>query len=217
MTSMTQPTHLSPLLEPFAEVVESHLDHFVAQCWQWDTFPTFGSLVQVHNGPLTLLGTVTQIQTGSMDPIRYPFPYQKSEQELMREQPQIFEFLKTTFTVQILGYVDREAINQVDYLIPPTPSKIHAFVSSCPPDLIKSFFSRAEFLHLLFGCGQAISNLDELLLVMIKNLHTQKLLHPNFIEEFSLNYSMLTGSDYRRLKLFMSRVQRLSCNLSLST
>lgn len=195
-------------VQPFAEVVESHLDHFIAQCWQWDNFPVFGSLVEVQNGSLTLLGAVTHIQTGSMDPIRYPFPYQKSEEDLRREQPQIFEFLKTTFTVQIVGYVD----NQTDsllYLVPPMPSKIHAFVGHCSPETIKRFFRSTEFLHLLFAFSQAISNLDELLLAIIRQLNNQKLLDRNFIEDFSLNYSMLTGSDYRRLKLFMGRVQGL--------
>lgn len=192
----------------FAEVIESHLDHFVAQCWQWDQFPVFGSLVQVQNGNLTLLGTVTQIQTGSMDPIRYPFPYQKTEEELLREQPQIFEFLKTTFTVQLVGYRDNQT-QTIFYLVPPMPSKIHAFISHCPDELMKQFFHSAEFLHLLFAFSHSIQNVDELLLAIVKQLSTQKLLIKNFIEDFTLNYSMLTGSDYRRLKLFMNRMQHM--------
>ena len=78
----------------FAEVIESSLGVFTAQCWQWDYFPEFGSLVQVKSGGDRILGVVIQVQTGSMDPMRYPFPYQKTEDELRKEQPQIFEFLK---------------------------------------------------------------------------------------------------------------------------
>lgn len=192
----------------FAEVIESHLDHFVAQCWQWDQFPAFGSLVQVHNGNLTLLGTVTQMQTGSMDPIRYPFPYQKTEEELLREQPQIFEFLKTTFTVQLVGYRDNQT-QTIFYLVPPMPSKIHAFVSHCSEELMNHFFHSAEFLHLLFAFSQSIQNIDELLLAIVNHLNSKKIISKKFLEDFTLNYSMLTGSDYRRLKLFLGRMQHM--------
>ena len=89
--------------EPFAEVIESFLDSYLAQCWQWDDVPDFGSLVFTRRDKNTIFGIVTQIQTGSSDPIHYPFPYKKTEEELMAEQPQIFECLKTTFRVQIVG------------------------------------------------------------------------------------------------------------------
>ena len=83
--------------KPFAEVIEGSLDFFCAQCWVWDAFPRFGSLVQAKSNEFVILGCVVTIRTGSMDPMRYPFPYQKTEKELRAEQPQIFEFLKTTF------------------------------------------------------------------------------------------------------------------------
>ena len=79
----------------FSEVIDSSLHGFTAQSWQWDDFPAFGQLVTVQSGTRTLFGIVYQVHTGSMDPVRYPFPYQKTEAELLAEQPQIFEFLKT--------------------------------------------------------------------------------------------------------------------------
>src|SRR5689334_4954716 len=89
---------------PFAEVIESSIDTALVQSWQWDVFPRFGSLVEILHKEYSILGLVTGITTGSMDPVRYPFPYQKTEDELMAEQPQIFEFLKTTFKIQVVGY-----------------------------------------------------------------------------------------------------------------
>ena len=77
----------------FAEVIESSLNSFTAQSWQWDKFPAFGSLVQIKNGLSTIYAIVHQVQTGSMDPQRTPFTYQKTQEELMAEQPQIFAFL----------------------------------------------------------------------------------------------------------------------------
>src|SRR5690349_14278413 len=94
-------------MKPFAEVIESSLHGFLAQTWQWDNFPAFGSLVTVTSNKRTHLAIVHQIKTGSMDPIRYPFPYQKTEEELLAEQPQIFEFLKTAFSCLTIGYQEK--------------------------------------------------------------------------------------------------------------
>ena len=99
----------------FAEVIESHLDHYTAQCWQWDNFPQFGNLVCVEEEARKILGVVTTIATGSIDPTRTPYPYQKTEVELRAEQPQIFEFLRTIFTVTIVG----------SYTHVPTPKIAH--------------------------------------------------------------------------------------------
>ena len=55
-------------------------------------------MVTIQAPGRTVCGIVHQVQTGSMDPVRYPFAYQKTEAELRAEQPQIFEFLKTTFS-----------------------------------------------------------------------------------------------------------------------
>ena len=91
------------MTKPCAEIIESSLQTFLGQCWQWDIMPQFGSLVIAQNGNRPLFGLVYQIQTGSMDPTRYPFAYQKTHEELRAEQPQIFEFLKTSFSCLCVG------------------------------------------------------------------------------------------------------------------
>ena len=216
----------------FAEVIESSLDNFLAQSWQWDFFPSFGSLIQVESKKNIILGVVTQVQTGSMDPMRYPFPYQKTEEELLREQPQIFEFLKTTFRIQIVGYIDqpldtifskekitrdeRSAVSaksngcpKIFYMLPPKPCKIHAFVQNASAEIITSFFNKSDFLYLLFSFSASISNLDELLLAIFKQLFKNKMLSANKLDSFCQTFSLLTGNDYRRLKLFLKRVEFL--------
>lgn len=198
----------SILQTSFAEVIASSLDHFVAQSWQWDHFPDFGSLVQVTNDNITIIGCVTDVQTGSMDPMRSPFPYQKTEQELMIEQPQIFEFLRTTFKVQILGYQSSKH-QQITYLLPAKPSKIHSFVSQCSPELIKTFFQKADYLHLLFAFANQIPNIDELLLALLNRLTEQEQLSQEHFESLCEVYSLLIGNDYRRIKLFLQRVEQL--------
>ncbi len=198
--------------EYFAEVIESSLHSFLAQSWEWDHFPSFGALVQVENKQQIIMGTVTELQTGSMDPTRYPFPYKKTEEELLAQQPQIFEFLKTTFKVHIIGYIDKTPTETgkagtICYLLPPKPSKIHAFVAETPQHITTQFFSKPDFLHLLFAFESQIPNLDELLLAILKHLASHQLLTDQLLEQFSSTFSLLSGNDYRRLKLFLRRIE----------
>jgi hypothetical protein len=196
--------------EPFAEIVESCLDNFVAQSWRWNFFPDFGSLLQVQNNDFVMFGCVIHVQTGSMDPLRYPFPYQKTEEELLAEQPQIFEFLKTIFKVQVLGYVERTSSqNKITYLVPPRPCKIHAFVSHAELQVASNFFEKTDFMNLLFAFSNQIPNLDELLLAILNRMAKQKILNQVFLNDFCQHFSLLTGNDYRRLKLFLQRVEML--------
>lgn len=190
----------------FAEIIESSLIGWLAQSWQWDNFPSFGSLVVIENKERLLFGIVHQIKTGSMDPVRYPFAYQKTEEELLREQPQIFEFLKTTFSCLTIGYKQN---NTIWYQLAPEPPKIHSFVALASEQNIREFFSSDQYLHTLFGLSNQLFNLDELLLALLKNLNDQKILNEDTIHSFVQTFSLLVGNDYRRLKLFLQRVQPL--------
>lgn len=182
----------------FAEVIESSLHSFRTQCWEWDDFPAFGSLVRVGN----IFGCVTSVETGSSDPQRYPFPYKKTEAELRAEQPQIFEFLQTTFSVVVLGYESEQAIH---HIIPPHPAKIHAFVTTTPQLYAANFFSKPDFLYLLFASQSTITHPDELLLAIFNQLRAHKKLTTNVLNSLCQTLSLLTGNDYRRMKLFLKR------------
>jgi len=192
--------------KPFAEVIESSLDKFLAQSWEWDAFPKFGSLVSVNGGKTTIFGCVTCIQTGSMDPMRYPFPYQKTEEELKAEQPQIFEFLKTTFSVKALGY--RDDGGKINYTLPPKPAKIHAFIKMCSEKTSSDFFSDPDFLYLLFDSQGSITHFDDLLLSIFRQLNFSKKLNSAVLNTFCQTLSLLTGNDYRRMKTFLKRVEK---------
>jgi len=192
--------------KPFAEVIESSLQGWLAQSWQWDTFPSFGAMVTITNNNRTLFGIVHQVQTGSMDPVRYPFPYQKTEEELRAEQPQIFEFLKTTFSCLTLGYQEK---GKLYYLCAPEPPKIHSFVQLIALDSGKQFFTNHNYLHTLFTHAGQITHLDELLLAILKQQTALNLLSESSLDIFMQKYALLIGNDYRRIKLFLQRVEPL--------
>jgi hypothetical protein len=193
--------------KPFAEVIESSCSGFLAQSWQWDMSPTFGSLVMIVDEKRTLFGLVHQIQTGSMDPIRYPFPYQKTQEELRTQQPHIFEFLKTTFSCLIIGY---QEAGKITYLLAPEPAKIHAFICPVAPDKAKQLLYHDHYLPLLFSMANSVFNLDELLLALLKYQQSLNLLSTEKLTHFCQQLSLLTGNDYRRLKLFLQRIEGLS-------
>lgn len=195
-----------PHTKPFAEIIESSLHGWIAQSWQWDHFPPFGSLVSVTQRKKTFIGLVHQVKTGSIDPTRSPFAYQKTEEELLKEQPQIFAFLKTTFSSILLGYQEEEKIT---YALASEPAKIHSFVQLASPEISKQFFNNPDYLHLLFGFAHHVDNLDELLLALLNSMAKLSILTYPKLEHFMNTYSLLTGNDYRRIKLFLHRAQQI--------
>lgn len=194
--------------QAFAEIIESSLYNWLAQSWSWDVTPAFGSLVTIEHNRQQLCGVVYQVNTGSMDPIRYPFPYKKTKEELQQEQPQIFEFLKTTFSCIPVGYIEKGVII---YQLPPEPPSIHSFVSPMSEDICKQFFYKDAYLHVLFGMSQQLTSIDELLLALFKTQAQLTILSSEKLHLLLNTYSLLIGNDYRRLKLFTQRISSLNC------
>jgi hypothetical protein len=192
--------------KPFAEIIESSLHTFVAQAWQWDVVAPFGSLVSVQTKHRSVFGIVHQITTGSMDPGRHPVAYQKTEEQLRAEQPQIFAFLRTTFSCIIIGYQEKGTIR---YQLSPEPPKIHAFVEPVAIDLCKQILHNPQYLPLLFGFADHIGNVDELILALMRTQAQLGILSEQSVEQFAQSFCLLTGNDYRRLKLLLSRAQIL--------
>jgi len=187
----------------FAEVIASTLRNFTAQCWQWNQTPQFGSLAVVQSGKMKLFGLVSDVQTGSTDPTRSPFPYQKTEDELMREQPQIFEFLKTTFHIIVLG---SEKDGSTSFIVPEEPARIHAFISPANKTEISNFLTNSNFLPLLFAGTESAAQVDELFLALLRTLTREQLLTTQLFEQFYQQLSLLYGNDYRRLKILLQRI-----------
>lgn len=192
--------------KPFAEVVESSLQGFKAQSWEWNQAPQFGSLmvakVAVGSSERSIYGIVHHIETGSIDSSRSPFLYKKTIEELQAEQPQIFEFLKTSFSICTLGFKEH---GKLQYQFAPTPPPIHAFVAEVDDATYREFFSTDAFLPILFNASDQLYNLDELLLALFRVLSSKKLLTAHLLQQMMETISLLNGNDYRRMKLFLHR------------
>lgn len=188
--------------QAFSEVIQSSLHTWTGQSWKWNLFPSFGSLITITAPQRTWFGLVYQVTTGSTDPGRTPFAYKKTEQELLAEQPQIFEFLRTTFDCLALGFMEHERIY---YQVPPEPPKIHAFIHKSSTSLSKQFFNSSKYLPLLFSSEQ-VQNKDELILALLREQKQLNLLTDDKLYNIIQTVSLLTGNDYRRLKILTERI-----------
>jgi len=190
----------------FGEVIEGNLSSWIGQSWEWNHVPEFASLVIATSNNIKMYGIICNIQTGSSDPARKPIPYQKTEEELLRDQPQIFQFLQTRFNCIAVGYQQNEKIY---YHIPNQPTKIHTFIEHASIDDYQKFFSNYQFLNILFNQQSQIANFDELLLAIIKNLYEKKCLNKTNFYDFIETLSILYKNDYQRLKIFLNRIQSM--------
>jgi len=188
----------------FSEVIESSLDNCICQSWNWSTFPEFGSIIVAESNSIKFFYIVYQIKTGSTDQVRQVFAFQKTEEELLQEQPQIFEFLRTTFYGLSLGY---QLNNNIFHLISPEPVKIHSFVRQAQREELINFFSNSNYLQIFFNNINKIPNLDELLLALLRYLKKNEVMNQKNFTEFIELYSMLNDNDYKKLKLFLRRIE----------
>ncbi len=187
----------------FAEVIESSLQGWTAQSWQWNTIPEFGSLVAITTKNRTLFGVIYQSKTGSIDSNHYPFAYKKTEEELLLEQPHIFDFLQTTFSCILVGFNEN---GKMIYRTAPEPAPIHGFIIKALAEDERLFFKSEHYLHLLFGASD-YCNIDELLLALLHYMKRNDMVNEHSLSLFLDTFSILIGNDYKRLKLFLQRAQ----------
>ena len=185
------------------EVVASALSSWVVQAWQWEKFPEFGSIVRLTCGEYDMFGIVSDIKTGSDDKSRQPFAYQKTELELRRDQPQIFEFLKTNFTCLPVGYC-RQGVWY--YTLPSRPPRTHAFVAVAAPQELTLLCQGSGLLQALFSHAHRVESFEELLLAVLRQLREHGLLTQELLMQLMEYLALLWASDYRRLKFFMDRI-----------
>ena len=190
----------------FAEIVDSSLSQCIAQSWSWDLFPDYGSIVVIETEDIKYFSIISEITTGSLDPVRVPIAYKKTEAELLRDQPQIFEFLKTSFTCLVLGYIDNKDLN-ISYLTPSKPPKIHSFIRNISSVELNNFINNYDFLYLIFNNSGNIGSIDELLLAFFKNISQKNISKQINVSEFANLFINLIGKDYQRLRLFLARLE----------
>lgn len=187
----------------FAEIIEASISSWKAVCWQWNKLPEFGSVVAIEQQEITCYALVSGIETGSKDPGRVPFAYQKSFEELAREQPQIFQLLQSTFQLIPLGYKQNNKYLQI---LPARPPLIHSFVRDAQVEELKPFFGSFDCLSLILSSDGRY--LDELLICLIRFMASKNLVDQQFLEGFFEKFSLL-GSDYKKLRQIIQKTGQM--------
>ena len=190
----------------FAEIVASSLSNWKAQCWKWDQAPSMGSLVSTTSNNRTLYAIVYAVQTGSDDPMRQPIAYQKTDEQLHQEQPQIFEFLQTICSCLPLGY---EENGKFFYHLPPQPPKIHTFVLNPDQEQKSRFLDKDNYLPSLISNATGLATVDELLLGLIREQCTLASWSTDRLQSFFKAYAQSAGTDYRHLRTLIERALSL--------
>ncbi|MDY0093834.1 MAG: hypothetical protein RBT80_14165 [Candidatus Vecturithrix sp.] len=188
--------------EYIAEVIESSTTEFVAQTRELHGSPPFGAFVKAGTSPVSF-AMIYNISTGSTDLNRRPVAYGKTEEELRKEQPQVFELLRTEIRAKIIGYADDWGVQQ---LLPPQPPKLHSFVFICTPEEVQALTRRFEYFRTLLGVSGTLS--DELLIAAIQQTCgcQPESSHACLIRA-GKELSRLLRDDYDRLESILRRIQ----------
>ncbi|HIE53311.1 MAG TPA: hypothetical protein EYP85_16285 [Armatimonadetes bacterium] len=188
--------------EHLGEVIESSTTVVRAQCRQWDWVPSLGALVRVDTEPEPVYGIVSHIATGSLDPYRRPTAYGKTTEELRREQPQIFELLKTEFQAVLVGYLEGERMRSG---LPPQPPRLHSFVYLCGPEEVRRFTAGLEYLRLLLSVSSGVPA-DELLLTAARTAWEAHGYDRAYLIAVGKELARLLKDDYDRLRALLRRL-----------
>ena len=103
-------------------------------------------------------------RNGAIEAGRRAAAYGLGEEELRREQPQIYDLLCTVFSAVPIGHALPERLT---IGLPPRPPRIHAFVGLCSDEEICALTESPDFLRLLLA-APAESAPDELVAVCLR-------------------------------------------------
>lgn len=187
-----------------AEIIDSTVGHFTAQCWQWNSVPVYGSLVCAEQGDTRWYGVVYRVHAGSDDPTRSVFAYQKTLDELQAEQPQIFEFLKTEISALIVGYV-RDG--QLSYGPCPLPVMVHTFVRMARAQEYAQLLRDPHYLHQVFAQAHMIGSVEEVVFALLAQAQANKVLDREMVVTCLDVFNALSDQDYRRLRVLAQRLE----------
>lgn len=182
------------------EVVESGTRGFIARSPRVGESPPFGSFVRTDTGS-PVYGLVYEIITGSKEPGRKPDAYDMSIEELRREQPQIFELLKTEFHVLTLGYMQS---GKIRFTLSPLPPPIHSFVYDCTVEEKEALSSEDFFLRAIISSANV--PVDDLIISSLLIAQGVRMKDKDYMVRMGKSLSWFLKDDYERLSSILRRL-----------
>ena len=184
------------------EVVESTSTSFIAQCYQLDGAPGLGALVRTDSPDIYgVVGSVTTEPLDSARPVLARGEDADTEEDVIRDNPQLARLLTSRFQVLIAGHIEDGITHQY---LPPRPPRVHSFVYECNSEEISLFASRLDLLRLILNSGTSHS--DEIVGAFIRQ---SVLSHDRPSDFFALACRTLAvelSTDVARLNSILQRV-----------
>jgi hypothetical protein len=184
------------------EVVESTSTSFVAQCYQREGAPALGGLVRTDSPDIYgVVGRVTTEPLDSARPVLARGEDADSEEDVIRDNPQLARLLTSRFEVYIAGHVEDAVIRQY---LPPRPPRVHSFVYSCSPEEVSRFTVRLDLLRLLLNSGAP--HADEIVGACIRQAAPSHEQPTEFLAHACRSLAVELSADVARLNSILRRV-----------
>ena len=184
------------------EVVESTSTSFVAQCYQLDGAPALGGLVRTDSPDIYgVVGRVTTEPLDSARPVLARGKDASSEEDVVRDNPQLARLLTSRFEVFIAGHVEDGVTHQY---LPPRPPRVHSFVYACSPEETSLFTSRLDLLRLLLNSGA--SHADEIVGAFIRQAAPSHDQPDDFLAHVCRTLAVELAADVARLNSILRRI-----------
>lgn len=186
---------------PEASVLPGDFDPFA-------TGPTAGGVrppLPNESGPLTLYGVVFHAETGAIEPGRSLTAFGLEEEDLRREQPQIYELLTTRFSTALIAHSGSDG--EIRPYLPPRPPRPHARVFPCDDPETRALTERLDYLRPLL-LGDTVPGLpgDELIAALLRNAWRARDGDDEFLVRAGRELAALLPRDYDRLRALVNRI-----------
>lgn len=205
--AVPQPEQVSPLPDPppFGAVVRVGALAPVAAPLPPDFDPFEPGPPPASDTASAVYAVVFHAETGALEPGRPVAALGLAEDELLREQPHLYELLATRFSAAFLGHV--AADGSLRPYLPPRPPRPHARVYLATDDEVRRVTERLDFLRSLLRTDRVPGGVaDELTAALLRRAwraHND----PDFPLRASRALATLLADDYERLRAIVAALE----------
>lgn len=153
----------------------------------------------ISDNPAVLFGVVFHAETGAIEPGRPLSALGLTEDELLRDQPQLYELLATRFSAALIGWQD--SAGKFRSGVPPRPPRPHSHACFCTEADLKVLGSELGWMRGIVKGERVPAGLaDELTIAMLRRLWSVSPNPQSFPLRAGKELSRLLATDYERLR-----------------
>ena len=188
--------------ERVGEIVEASTTRFRAVSVRAFEPPAFGSFVRTSSDERVTYAVVANVAHGSTDPSRRAIPLGRTWDELVSEQPQVFDLLQTEFEAVTVAFCDHGS--DVHAFLPPVPPRVHDFISLCADHEIRALTSDLSFVRTLGASALPVTG--ELIAAAIRGAAAAREDGRSFLLRAGREVADLYRSDYEQACAVLRRL-----------